>query len=91
VPATRYRWGAVVTGMALAFMVKMSVAVGAAIGKLRPTWLVAVLTGVSFIGVAATMWRKPAVRLAKEKDARMLRGRPSRSARSCYPSGATKA
>ncbi len=79
--------------MALAFMVKMSVAVavGAAIGKLLPTWLVAVLIGVSFIGVAATMWRKRDVRLAKERDARMLRGRPSRSARSCYPSGATKA
>ncbi len=49
-------------------------AAAAAIGKLVPTWLVADLTGVSFIGVAATMWRKPDVRLAKEKDARMIRG-----------------
>ena len=74
--ATRYRWNAVVAGMALAFMVKMSVAVavGATIGRLLPPWLVAILTAVSFIGVAATMWRKPDVRTPKEKDARMLKG-----------------
>jgi len=74
--ATRYRWGAVVTGMAVAFMAKMSVAVavGAAIGKLLPTWLVAVLTAFSFVGVAIAMWRKPDVRTPKEKDTRMLKG-----------------
>jgi putative Ca2+/H+ antiporter (TMEM165/GDT1 family) len=74
--ATRYSWGAVVTGMALAFMAKMSVAValGAAIGDLLPKWLVAALTAVSFIGVALAMWRKPDVREPKEKDTRILRG-----------------
>ena len=74
--ATRFRWGAVISGMSAAFMAKMAVAVavGAAIGKLLPPWLVAVLTGVSFIGVAIAMWRKPDVRTPKEKDTRILRG-----------------
>jgi len=74
--ATRYRWIAVITGMALAFMAKMSVAVlvGAAIGNLLPTWLVAALTAVSFVGVAIAMWRKPDVRTPKEKDTRILKG-----------------
>ncbi len=74
--ATRYRWSAVITGMALAFMAKMSVAVavGAAIGKLLPVWLVALLTAFSFIGVAIAMWRKPDVRTPKEKDTRILKG-----------------
>jgi len=74
--ATRFRWGAVISGMSVAFMAKMAVAVavGAAIGKLLPPWLVAVLTAVSFIGVAIAMWRKPDVRTPKEKDTRILRG-----------------
>lgn len=74
--ATRYRWAAVVVGMAVAFMAKMSVAVlvGAAIGKLLPTWLVAALTAVSFIGVAIAMWRKPDIRKPKERDTRILKG-----------------
>jgi len=74
--ATRFRWGAVISGMSVAFMAKMAVAVavGAAIGKLLPPWLVAVLTALSFIGVAIAMWRKPDVRTPKEKDTRMLRG-----------------
>lgn len=74
--ATRYHWAAVVTGMALAFMAKMSVAVaaGLAIGNLLPRWLVATLTGLSFIGVAIAMWRKPDVRAPKERDTRMLKG-----------------
>lgn len=74
--ATRYRWSAVITGMAFAFMAKMSVAVavGAAIGKLLPVWLVALLTAFSFIGVALAMWRKPDVRKPKEKDTRILQG-----------------
>jgi putative Ca2+/H+ antiporter (TMEM165/GDT1 family) len=74
--ATRFRWGAVISGMSLAFMAKMAVAVavGAAIGKLLPAWLVAVLTAGSFIGVAIAMWRKPDVRTPKEKDTRVLRG-----------------
>lgn len=74
--ATRFRWGAVISGMTLAFMAKMAVAVavGATIGKLLPPWLVAVLTAVSFIGVAIAMWRQPDVRTPKEKDTRILRG-----------------
>jgi putative Ca2+/H+ antiporter (TMEM165/GDT1 family) len=74
--ATRYHWGGIVTGMALAFMAKMAVAVavGAAVGKFLPPWLVALLTAVSFIGVAVSMWRKPDVRTPKEKDARILKG-----------------
>src|SRR6185369_2633493 len=74
--ATRFRWGAVVFGMSLAFMGKMAVAVivGAAIGKLVPPWVVALLTGISFVGVAIAMWRVPDVRAFKEKDERILRG-----------------
>ena len=72
----RYRWGPIVCGMTLAFMAKMSVAVaaGVMIGRLLPTWLVALLTAVSFVGVAITMWRRPDVRTPKEKDTRLLRG-----------------
>jgi putative Ca2+/H+ antiporter (TMEM165/GDT1 family) len=74
--ATRFRWGAVVFGMSLAFMGKMAVAVivGAAIGRLVPPWVVALLTGISFVGVAIAMWRVPDVRTPKEKDERILRG-----------------
>jgi Ca2+/H+ antiporter, TMEM165/GDT1 family len=74
--AARYSWSGVLTGMALAFMAKMSVAVaiGAAIGNLLPKWLVASLTAVSFVGVAIAMWRKPDIRVPKEKDQRILKG-----------------
>jgi putative Ca2+/H+ antiporter (TMEM165/GDT1 family) len=74
--ATRFRWGAVVFGMSVAFMGKMAVAVlvGATIGKLVPAWIVAVLTTVSFVGVAIAMWRVPDIRTPKEKDERILRG-----------------
>ncbi len=74
--ATRFRWGAVVCGMSAAFMGKMAVAVlvGAAIGKLLPPWLVALMTAISFVGVAIAMWRVPDIRTPKEKDERMLRG-----------------
>jgi len=74
--ATRYSWGGVLTGMALAFMAKMSVAVvvGAAIGDWLPKWVVASLTALSFVGVAIAMWRKPDVRVPKEKDERILKG-----------------
>ena len=74
--ATRYHWGGIVVGMAAAFMAKMAVAVavGAAIGKLLPPWLVALVTALSFIGVAIAMWRKPDVRTPKEKDASILKG-----------------
>jgi putative Ca2+/H+ antiporter (TMEM165/GDT1 family) len=74
--ATRFRWGAVVCGMSAAFMGKMAVAVlaGAAIGQLLPPWLVALLTAISFVGVAIAMWRVPDIRAPKDKDQRILRG-----------------
>jgi putative Ca2+/H+ antiporter (TMEM165/GDT1 family) len=74
--ATRFRWSAVVSGMSVAFMAKMAVAVavGATIGKLLPPWLVAALTAVSFVGVAIAMWRQPDVHTPKKKDTRIFHG-----------------
>src|SRR4029450_2504952 len=74
--ATRYPWGGIITGMALCLLVKCrrAGALGAAIGKFLPPWFVALLTAVSFLGVAIAMWRKPDVRAPKEKDSRILRG-----------------
>jgi putative Ca2+/H+ antiporter (TMEM165/GDT1 family) len=73
--ATRYRSISIMWGMAAAFMIKMAVAVavGAAITQL-PRLLVAFVTGVSFVGVALTLWRKPDVRKPKEKDSRVFPG-----------------
>src|SRR6478752_9971710 len=73
--ATRYRSASVVLGMAVAFMCKMAVAVaiGAAISQL-PRWLVAIVTGASFVGVAFTVWQKPDVRKPKAKDTRVFSG-----------------
>jgi len=63
--AARYRTMPILFGMAVAFMLKMAVAVavGEAISKLPPL-LVAGLTAVSFIGVAITVWRKDERRAA---------------------------
>lgn len=74
--ATRYRWGPVISGMSLAFMAKMAVAValGAAIGELLPPWLVALLTALSFGAVALTVWRQPDVPLPQDKDGHALKG-----------------
>ena len=76
--ATRYRWGAVVIGMGVAFCCKMAaaVAIGAAVATLLEhyRWVVALLTATSFVFLALTMWRKPDVRAPKEKDARILQG-----------------
>jgi Ca2+/H+ antiporter, TMEM165/GDT1 family len=57
--AARYRTVPIMLGMALAFMLKMGVAVvvGEQIGKLPPL-LVASITMLSFIGVAIALWRK---------------------------------
>jgi Ca2+/H+ antiporter, TMEM165/GDT1 family len=57
--AARYKTLPIMFGMALAFMLKMgvAVAVGEAISKL-PAWLVACVTAASFIGVAVAVWRK---------------------------------
>ncbi|HUL71591.1 MAG TPA: TMEM165/GDT1 family protein [Vicinamibacterales bacterium] len=76
--ATRYRWGAVVAGMAMAFAAKMAaaVAIGAAIATLLVNyrWVVALVTAASFVFLAMTLWRKSDVRAPKEKDARILQG-----------------
>ena len=58
--AARYRSGPIMAGMAMAFMLKMGVAVmvGEALKQLPP-WIVATLSGASFIGVAIALWRKP--------------------------------
>jgi putative Ca2+/H+ antiporter (TMEM165/GDT1 family) len=74
--ATRLRWSAVISGMSAAFMAKMAVAVGvgAAIGKLLPPWIVALLTSASFVGVAIAMWRRPDVRAPNEQDTGIVRG-----------------
>jgi Ca2+/H+ antiporter, TMEM165/GDT1 family len=73
--ATRYRSVAIATGMALAFMCKMAVAVavGEAISRL-PKPLVAAVTAASFIGVAIALWRKPDVRAEKPKDRAVIKG-----------------
>lgn len=73
--ATKYRSVSIVFGMALAFMCKMAAAVaaGGAVARL-PRPLVAAVTGISFIGVAYTLWRKPDIRKPKEKDSRVLHG-----------------
>jgi len=63
--AARYRTLPIMFGMAVAFMLKMAVAVavGEAISKLPPL-LVAGLTAISFIGVAIAVWRKDERRAA---------------------------
>ena len=74
--ATRYRWASIVCGMAMAFTLKMgvAVAVGDAIARLLPRWLIATVTAASFAGVAFALWRKPDVRKPKEKDSRIFKG-----------------
>lgn len=66
--AARYRTIPIMFGMALAFMLKMgvAVAVGEAISKLPP-WLVACVTAASFIGVAIAVWRKDERRAAQKE------------------------
>jgi len=76
--ATRYRWGAVVAGMGLAFAAKMAaaVAIGAAVATLLGSyrWVVAIVTASSFVFLALTLWRKSDIRAPKEKDTRILQG-----------------
>jgi len=66
--AARYKTIPIMFGMAVAFMLKMAVAVavGEAISKLPPL-LVAGLTAVSFIGVAVAVWRKDERRAAQKE------------------------
>jgi putative Ca2+/H+ antiporter (TMEM165/GDT1 family) len=67
--AARYRTVPIMLGMALAFMLKMGVAVvvGKQIGKLPPL-LVATITMLSFIGVATALWRKDIQRSEGRRD-----------------------
>jgi len=67
--AARYRTVPIMLGMALAFMLKMAVAVivGEQIGKLPPL-LVASITMLSFIGVAIALWRKDIERSEGRRD-----------------------
>ena len=66
--AARYKTMPIMFGMALAFMLKMGVAV--AVGeqiKRLPSWLVACVTMASFIGVAIAVWRKDERRAAQKE------------------------
>ena len=67
--ASRYRTVPIMFGMALAFMLKMGVAVvvGEQIGKLNRL-LVASITMLSFIGVAIALWRKDIQRSEGRRD-----------------------
>jgi len=73
--ATRYRSVAIMIGMAIAFCLKMGVAVAAGdfIARL-PKPLLAAVTAASFIFVAITIWRKPDERPEKGKDKRVFGG-----------------
>jgi putative Ca2+/H+ antiporter (TMEM165/GDT1 family) len=68
--ATRYRTVPIMCGMALAFMLKMGVAVYVSkfISRLPP-WLVALITAVNFIAIAIVLWRKPDTRVVKQYPA----------------------
>ncbi len=55
------------------FKMAAAVAAGEMVARL-PRPLVAAVTGLSFLGVAYTLWRKPDVRKPKEKDTRVIRG-----------------
>jgi Ca2+/H+ antiporter, TMEM165/GDT1 family len=61
--SARYRAAPILLGVTLAFMLKMAVAVavGKAISEL-PRLFVAALTAASFVGVAISLWLKPADR-----------------------------
>jgi putative Ca2+/H+ antiporter (TMEM165/GDT1 family) len=57
--ATRYKTLPILFGMAMAFMLKMGVAV--AVGHListLPKWLVASITAINFFAIAVVLWRK---------------------------------
>jgi putative Ca2+/H+ antiporter (TMEM165/GDT1 family) len=67
--AARYRTVPILFGMAVAFMLKMGVAVlvGKAISTL-PAWLVAAITAINFFAIALVLWRKPDKREVKAKE-----------------------
>jgi putative Ca2+/H+ antiporter (TMEM165/GDT1 family) len=68
--ATRYKTVPIMCGMALAFMLKMGVAVYVSkfISHL-PSWLVALITAINFIAIAIVLWRKPDKREIKQYPA----------------------
>jgi putative Ca2+/H+ antiporter (TMEM165/GDT1 family) len=68
--ATRYKTVPIMCGMALAFMLKMGVAVYVSkfIAHLPP-WLVATITAINFIAIAIVLWRKPDKREIKQYPA----------------------
>jgi putative Ca2+/H+ antiporter (TMEM165/GDT1 family) len=67
--ATRYKTLPILCGMAMAFMLKMGVAV--AVGQListLPKWLVATITAVNFFAIAVVLWRKKDTREVTAKN-----------------------
>jgi Ca2+/H+ antiporter, TMEM165/GDT1 family len=67
--ATRYRTLPILCGMAMAFMLKMGVAVlvGHFVSTL-PKWLVATITAINFFAIAFVLWRKPDKREVKPQQ-----------------------
>ena len=67
--AARYKTVPILCGMALAFMLKMAVAVlvGHLIATL-PRWLVASITAINFFAIAVVLWRKRDKREVSEKN-----------------------
>jgi len=68
--ATRYKTVPIMCGVAIAFMLKMGVAVYVSkfISKLPPL-LVAAITAINFIAIAIVLWRKPDKREIKQYPA----------------------
>jgi putative Ca2+/H+ antiporter (TMEM165/GDT1 family) len=57
--AARYKTLPILCGMAVAFMLKMGVAVGVGhLFALLPKWLVASVTALNFFAIAVVLWRK---------------------------------
>src|SRR3954447_2408506 len=65
--AARFRAVPILCGMAIAFMLKMGVAVAAGdlISKLPPL-LVAAITAINFFAIAIALWRRPDHREVKD-------------------------
>jgi len=69
--ATRYKTLPIVCGMAMAFALKMGVAVEVGhLFSLLPKWLVAGVTALNFAAIAVVIWRKKDKREVSEKNYR---------------------
>jgi len=69
--ATRYKTLPILCGMAMAFTLKMGVAVEVGhLFSLLPKWLVAGVTGLNFLAIAVVLWRKKDKREVTEKNYR---------------------